>query len=594
LVRPLTSALALAAACTCFSQSFGRFGYSPLPDVPGFRFTAEGFRSSSPGATTLRFFADLGGFRPTEVSDRAALYVGPEVVGQPSKVRVNLRAPGFSLYFPFGVTLKCDALQSPFLSWQDASVGPDVPTPKTPWVLVTFQDRQPPVLLVFESGPVEVHTTGKSADWTIATRERYAGWVRVLLPLGHHARSGTDASSLGEIVAECVKSMDVWTGQVPSLVDFEVRSDEASLTAVWTFDRPGALVPPAALMARAGGYPLEVLSGVRQTGADLWEGPTAFTAEAKLAIKFPLRRVPLGRSLAVGAVPTNLIATASPFDVPSLGELALTGLVSGRDHLVLGALDTVTEMFSLQAALTVEPFLQRKLPYAPDGTGVDLAAAHALVQQARLSAAGIAGGENPLLAQVAWRRDWHSWLVWADDQKVARRASALLAVAGALSSDAGRRLDAGLLQAGLAAERALAIYRDRRGFANDRKELIEPMFNVRAGLFGTLPNAFVDSLMSEVRIVSEQAVSASVVADGIEVTFPVDTDKPGTLVFEIGRPVAASAGANMKSIVAKQALGRLIVDYVPSGPGDCSVVLRSPGWANPLPVLVAPPRYVEN
>ncbi len=576
------------------AQSFGRFGYSPLPSIPGFRLSTEGFRSSSEGAETLKFPSELTGFKATEVSDRAALYAGPEVAGMPSKIRVNLRSPGFSLYFPQGLTLQSGALQNPYLSWAEGSVGPDVPTPKSPWILVSFQDKQPPVLLVFEGGPVEMVSGGKPADWTISTREPYAGWVRVCLPLGHSARPGTNASSLGEQVQEVLKSIGVWSAPSPLLINFEVRSDAESITAVWTFDRAGAVVPPAALLARAGGYPIQILSGVRTTGADLWDGPLTVTAEAKLAIKFPMSRVPLGRSLTLGSVPTDLIASASPFDVPSLSELALTSLMSGRDHLVQGAMDTVTEMFMIQASLIVEPHTQRKLPFAPSGGGVDLAAAHALVEQCRTANSGNVRRENPLFAQVTWRRDWYSWLVWTDDQKVSRRASALMAVAGALCAEPERRLEGAMLQAGLAAERALAIYRDRRGFGQARKDLIEPMFNVRAGLFLTMQNKFVDSLMSEVRIVSDQSVIAEATPDGVTLRFKVETAAPGLLTFEIGRPVTAMAVSGLKSLVGRQALGRLTIDYEPSGPGECVILLKSPGWSYPLPHLVAPPRYSES
>jgi hypothetical protein len=580
-------------AGTAAAQSFGRFGYSSVPSVPGFRFSLEGFRSSSPGSTTLKFAAPLS-LRATEVNDRAALYVGPDVAGLPAKVRVNLRSPGFSMYVPYGLMLKCDALQSPFLSWGEGSVGADLPTPKSPWVLVSFQDKQPPVLLVVEGQPVEFVVEGRAGDWTLRTRQDLGCWVRVCLPLGHHARQATSASSLGGLVEEVKRSLDVWTAPTPALVDFELRSDAESLTAVWTFDKPGTVVPPAALMSRIGGYPIQILSGVKTTTAELWEGPVTVTAEPKLAIKFPIVRVPTGRSLTLGRVPTDLIANASPFDVPSLTELALTGLLSGRDHLVLGALDSVTEMYMVQATTSTEAHTQRKLPFAADGTGADLAAAHALVEQCRGMAAGLVGFENPLFANVDWRRDWLSWQVWAADQKVARRASALLAIAGALSSQPERRLEGAMLQAGLAAERALVMYRERRGFDNSQRELIEPMFNVRAGLFLTLPNAFVESLLSEVRIVSGQTVSAEATQDGVTLRFNVETSAPGSLVFEIGRPVTALAVSNLKSLVARQALGRLTVDYEPSAAGECVVLLRSPGWTNPLPSLAAPPRYVEN
>jgi hypothetical protein len=554
----------------------------------------DGFRSSSPGADTLLFSSPLAGFKATEVSDRAATYAGPDSPGQPSKIRANLRSPGFSLYFPQGLRLRCMALQNPWLSWAEASVGPEVPTSKSNWVLVSFQAKQPPVLLVFEGDPPEMVVEGKEGDWTVSSRTPYAGWVRVCLPLGHTPKPAASVAALGEQVQEVVKSIAVWTAPTPSLVDFEIRSDSESLTAVWTFDRPGALVPPAALMAKVGGYPAQVVSGVRTTNADLWDGPQTFTAEAKLAIKFPMARVPLGRSLTLGAVPSDLIATASPFDVPSLAELALTSLLSGRDALVHGALDTVTEMFMLQASLIVEPHTQRKLPFAPGGGGADLAAAHALIEQCRTLNAGLVGRENPLFANVAWRRDWYSWLVWTDDQKVSRRASALMAIAGALCTEPARRLEGAMMQAGLAAERSLAIYRDRRGFTNDRKDLVEPLFNVRAGLYLTQQNRFVDSLMSEVRITSGQQVSAESTPDGVTLRFMVDSVKPGTLSFEIARPVNALAVGNIKSLVARQALGRLVIDYEPTAEGECVVLLKSPGWTNPLPPLAPPPRYSES
>jgi hypothetical protein len=307
-----------------------------------------------------------------------------------------------------------------------------------------------------------------------------------------------------------------------------------------------------------------------------------------------LVRVPLGRSLTLGPVPSDLIATASPFDVPGLAELALTSLLSGRDALVQGALDTVTEMFMLQASLIVEPHTQRKLPFAPGGGGADLAAAHALVEQCRTLNAGLVGRENPLFANVAWRRDWYSWLVWSDDQKVSRRASALMSIAGALCTEPERRLEGAMMQAGLAAERALAIYRERRGFASDRKDLIEPLFNVRAGLYLTQQNRFVESLLSEVRITSGHQVSAEMTPDGVTLRFMADTVKPGTMAFEIGRPVNALAVGNLKSLVARQALGRLVIDYEPNAEGECVVLLKSPGWTNPLPVLAPPPRYSES
>jgi hypothetical protein len=150
-----------------------------------------------------------------------------------------------------------------------------------------------------------------------------------------------------------------------------------------------------------------------------------------------------------------------------------------------------------------------------------------------------------------------------------------------------------MLQAGLAAERALVLYRERRGFSPVRRALIEPLYNLRAGLFGGARTPFIDSLMSEVRIVTDEQVTAEATLEGVTLRLVAAEAKAGTLVFEIGRPVTAIAVSNIKSLVAKQALGRLVIDYEPNDAGECVIVLRSPGWANPLPALVSPPRYSE-
>ena len=593
LVRLSTSVFALLLVAVATPQSFGRFGYSGLPTVPGFHFSPEGFRSSSDGSDTLRFARPLVGFKATDVNDRAALYSGPEVAGLPSKVRVNLRSPGFELYFPKGIKLATTTLQSPFLSWAEGSVGADVPAPASKWTLVSFHDSQSPILLVFLGPPSGLETTGSSGGWTVSSPESFSGWVRVCLPFGHYRKSGASAAALGQLVQEFNQGEALWTSPTPSLVDFEVRPDENGVTAVWTFDRPGTLVPPALVMARVGGYPVQVLSGVRNTGADLLDGPQSVTTEAKLAVRFPVLRIPAGRPLTLGRSPTDLIATVSPFDVQSLSDLALASLLGPRDRLIKDSADTVTAEFLANAVHAVETHTQRDLPFGRNGEGIDLAAAHALVQQCRIAAGEMLSEPNDLLNHVIWRRDWYTWLVWSEDQAAARRASALVAIAGTLSHLPERRLDAAMLQAGLAAERALVLYRERRGFSAVRKSLVEPLYNLRTGLFGGARTPFIDSLMSEVRIVTEEPVTAEATLEGITLRFAAQEAKPGSLVFEIGRPVTAIAVSNIKSLVATQALGRLVIEYEPNEVGECVIVLRSPGWANPLPALVSPPRYSE-
>ena len=498
------------------------------------------------------------------------------------------------MHFPGGFEFRFNSLLSPYLSWSEGSVGEDVPTPKSSWILVSFRDKQPPVLLIFEDTPADLMIQGTSKEWVLTSLEPYSGWIRVCLPLGQYTKQRLTAHSLGEMVKEVEQNIDLWSSEAPSLVNFQIRTDDESLTAVWTFDKPGALVPPAAMMSRTGGYPIQILTGIKQTGADLWDGPTVFTTEPKFAVKFPYRRVPSGRSITVGAKPKDTIATASPFDVPSLCDLALANLTAGRDKLVADGSDVVTSQFLEMASYTSEPNTRQKFPFTATGAGIDLAAAHALVVQSSLTASGMDRVSNRLFTEVSYHRDWYSWLVWADDQKVARRASAVMAVAGALSSDKNKQLEACMLQAGLAAERALSLYRSRRDFPEVRNDLIEPLFPVRMGLFRTGPSPFVNSLMSEVRTVSATSVVAEWRENGVLLKWDQPVDGPGEMRFLIGRPVTAIGIGNVKDVRAEQSLGTLRIRYSATKAGECSVLLQSPGWANPLPATYSPPRYSES
>ena len=515
------------------------------------------------------------------------------MAGSPSRIRVNLRSPGFELYFPYGISLHLLCLQSPFLTWREGSVGPDVPAAPSQWILLSFQDKQPPVLFAFLDPPPEMVTSGSSGDWTV-TAKAFKGWVRVCLPLGQYGAPGTSAASLGQQANAVAKNESLWTSPTPSLTGFDIRSDSESLTAVWTFDRPGAVVPQAALLAKAGGFPIQILSGIQTTDADLIDGPVAFTSEAKFAVRFPLRRIPVGRSVSLGMPSQSMIATVSPFDVPSICDLALTSMLACRDKMVSDLVDVVTNEYYTQAHYTVEPNTQQSLPYGLNGAGVDLLAAHTLLDQVANLVSGGSLNSQPPKVFAYWLRDWSSWLVWVPDQRLARRASAILSVSGALSDVPERRLDGAMLQAGLAAERALALYQRKRGFTVDRPDLIEPFYNLRAALYQGSPNQFVDSLMSEVRIVSDEAVTAEQTEDGVLVTWTPTTTGPGRLTFEIGRPVTAEPKDNLRSLVANQALGTLTVDYDPLAPGSCSLLLKSPGWTVPLPHWAAPPAYSEN
>ena len=588
--RASISAAFLCFAALAATQSFGRFGYSEIPQVPGFRLFQEGFRAQNLSSDLIRFASPWSG-TPVEVSERRATYVGERREGSPQKIRVDLRRPGFELYFPLGFRFTVSSLQSPYLTWPEGSAGADVPIPPSKWFMLSFRTLQPPVLFVFDELPVGVKITGQSGRWTIESTEHFEGWIRVCLPLGARETELSTAAQLGQAVDVIERDEAFWTQKNPTLLDFRIRSDADGVTAVWTFDRPGALVPVAALLSRAGGYPIQILSGIRETSAELWDGVIAYTTEPKLAITFPVRRVPTGRSLTIGAKDPLEIEGD---DIPALVELALSNLVASTSAGLAGDIDDRLNRYRSAAVYTREPNTGQRHPFAADGAGFDEFAARALLWQSQLHARGEPSAKNEWLRSASSRIDWSTWMPWTSDQVVSRRAAALLAIAGALCQEPERRLMGAMLQAGLCSQRGLRLYRQRRGYPALPFDLVEPMYSLRAGLYLMGPNAFVRSLVSEVRVLSDTPLSAVLEDGGVAIRWIPSSLRQQELRFLIGRPVSARPIVNLSSLVAFESLGELTLTYRPVSLSECSAALLSPGWVSPLPSAQRIPRYSES
>lgn len=576
------------------AQNLGRFGYVPFPEVPGFHLNATGYRASLAGSDTFRFDRPLTGFSGYAISDRSALSMGPYYDACPSQFRYNLRAPGFEMYFPRSVRLWLGSLQSPIISWGEGSAGADVPTPPSKWFLVSFEDGQPPVLLVFQDSPAQLVIRGSTGKWSITTRPGYRGWVRVCLPLGHERSGSLTAASLGSQVAKIKEDMEFWTQAPPILEGFSVKADEEGLTAIWKFDRPGAMVPAPVLLAKAGGYPIQVLTGIKPISADLIDGPVAYSIEPRLAVRFPMKRVPFGRSLTLGPRPTSPFGETSPFGAAALSNLALEALLPDRSPEVVALAQSATDEYYARTRRFLEPYTKQRLPYDQGGDGLEVVAAHALLQAARAVGGESKGNSDDPFLQVAQRVDWATWTVWASDDEVSRKSSAIFSVASALSSDPERRALGAMVQAGLAAQRALSVYREGRRFPGVRPELTEPLFTLRDGIYLSKNDEFIASLLSEVRITSHQRIIAEQVSEGVLIKFFPEGRLIERLVFEIGRPVTVEPASNLTSLKSTQALGTLTINCTTNGSEVCSFLIKSPGWAVPLPVTVAPPIYSES
>lgn len=598
MLRSISAITAFLIAAIASSQAFGRFGYTPNISVPSFVVGAEGFRVNSLRADTFKYEAPSKVWNPVLTSDTSQTVLLSGVGRSPDKLRVDLFGMGFSLHFRYGFGLHLSTITKPFVSWAEGSAGPDIPTPAVKWILVSFREEQPPVLLSFYGKSHSVRLQGQSGNWVLRSEEPFDGWVRVVAPFGTESRSASTAASLGELVETVRKNEAALTGPIPALVKATYDESLTSVTVNWEFDGPGAVVPPPAILAPLGGYPLTVHSRtVRMPGADE-SGPVTLTAEPRLRMTFPVRRIPTGRGLSVGRMDEELIATASPIDIPTVFELSLANLLGQREKVIRQGASETLNGYLKGAKYDTEPFTNQRLPYAVDGTGIDLAAAQALLMQSTITPVQATSEPNSLLTSVLFRRDWLSWLIWTPQPEVTRRASALAAIAGAVCPEPERRVQAGMLQAGLAAQRGLQVWRRRQGEEVEPIPLLEAAFGLRNSLFSTThrdprEDDFLRMLQSEVRVYGDVGLSTELRNSEIVARWESPDGLPTTIVFASAYPIEINDGTNASITRSEEALGFTVVRCSPVKPGPCELIIVPPSWAKALPKTVVPPRYSE-
>ncbi|AIE84626.1 hypothetical protein [Fimbriimonas ginsengisoli] len=597
LINLLLFAAALAPAAGS-AQSFGRFGYVSRFDLPGFTVDSDGFVVSHPAADRIRFARPARVWKPTATSDMEQTVALGGPAGNPAKVRASLLAPGFALYFEKGLSLKVGSTGAPYLTWREGSAASGVPTPNVRWVVLSFRDAQPPLVLGFPDGPSSLTVTGKPGAWTIEGAPDFRGWVRVGLPVGLQPAAANSAAALGRLAESAAEEEDIWSHNAPVLQNLTVQADEDSVVADWTFSRVGALLPRAAVLAEIGGYPLKVLSPARRMKLSLGEGPASVCKSTELRIRLPIRRVPTGRGLSVGADLSAPMGTVSPFDVPSIVELSLETLSATRDIQTRHSAEETGSEYLSQAAYFKEPWSDQLLPYDAAGVGIDLASAHALLSQAVTASTRATSEDNALLTSVAWRRDWHTWLPWVADPNQRRRAAALSALAGVLCPEPERRLSAAMFQAGLSAERGLEIWRRRTGQTSNEAKLLEPMPGLRQALFRlaglvTEEARYADTWLSPVRVFSDVPLHVTEFEKNYTVEWPVLEPKASVLRLAAGYEIRLDAISNLPRYRVDQALGTTEVLYTPETTGICQARLFLPDWAKPLPRSRSIPRYSE-
>lgn len=507
-----------------------------------------------------------------------------------------------------GFELRVGSTGAPYLSWGEGSVGAGVPTPGVKWAVLSFRDDQPPVVFGFTGKPASLKITGSPGEWVIGTEAKDdLGWVRLALPLGNRAFATNGPGELGRLSNLVAANAELWSAPPVELTGFSVVADANGTTATWRFDRAGAVVPLAFDLAPAGGYGVFISSGTRRTDVrvgDAAEGvgtSAVVTIEPELTVRFPGRLLPMGRALAVGT-PESVPPPSDPADVGGMARYALSRLLAGSAPREAG----LDEAYYAFAPSAVEPLTGQRLLFAPDGTGLDLAGANALLARSRANAGtpptsppgspdseappvvrfltprgvGLAQGEGlptePQLVSLIWRRDWRTMGFFGVEAGLARRAAALAALAGALSPEANRRLEGALFEAGLAADRALAGRRAaaRGAFA---PKLAEPFGDLRAAVFARTfgppyteaGDPFWATLRSPVRVVGAARVTLSA---------------EGALSYDAPFRLFAESGATLGELPASAEIVTVPIPLVapfvrPEGAAALPALVPVPAWS---------------
>ncbi|MFM9872351.1 MAG: hypothetical protein ACKVQS_02660 [Fimbriimonadaceae bacterium] len=586
--RVSISAIGLALAAASFG-SLGRFVFAEVPQVPGLEISSTGFRVAHGVADSVYFSSPLTNLRAKRIEDGEAIFQGRDYVFAPGAVRYSPWRPGVEFYFPLSLKFVIRTDLSPYLTWKEGSVGAEVPTAASQWHLLNFRDGQAPLLFIFEE-PVQLIVRGDSGNWALQPMTKFKGWVRVLAPVGPK-RVASNVAALGELAQKVAPLVDQLTKPMPALVKFEARSDSGFLTAIWSFDTVGAAIPTSLMLSKVGGFETRLLMGVSSSLLDLAEGPIAFSKEPRIAVRFPMRRIGVGQSLAVGKF-ENGLSSASGFDLPSVVELAFSHFGAGRDALTEDVVSTCASEYRRGLHASIDPVTGRNQLVGADGNGIDLLAAQALLQ---MSSADVT---KDFLKGVQERWDPWSWRIVASDPVVESRATGLFALAGAFSDDPVVRARAAMAEAACAAGSVLGDYAKRRGLPNLSIGSVQPMKQLRESLFGDVtlaPNRadYLSSLSSAVRVVEGNAVEVTREGADYILSWSYREGDRNQISLVTEYPVEVEAKENIASIAPSTFLAETRLNMVAKGPGICRVTLRLPRWVEDLPVMVESPRYSE-
>jgi hypothetical protein len=586
----------LATAHGAFGDAFGRFGFLQQLDLPGVVVTRAGFRAKSPHASNFAFLQRSKEWAAAVTTDTGQTVVLQTAPKCPRKLAANLYAPGFQLFIDDNFALNNSSQGTPYLTWNDGSVAPGVPTPDLHYVILSFSDAEPPLLVVLPGNTKgSFQVAGKPGAWQLSVEQSVKGWVHVCYPFGDDEIAASTAGDLGRVAMKLHPNEAFFTGDTPQLQSVDIEANDDSVTATWKFSGP-FLVPPAVISAPIGGYPLELDSGYEPLGGATENGPLWESKGNSLRIKFPCRRIGPGRPISLVGDARVMPGTVSAIDAPSIVDLAIEALRGDRDPACLPLAQDAEQTYLSGAEFSMELWTHATVSYNAENVGLDLTAAYGLLMQS-LSLDSVRPPDNAFLTSVMWRTDWLTWMPFDDtaDKDSNRRAATYASVASCINSSPSVRLAGAMLEAGLAAERGVALKRQHD--AKTPHAFLEPMIGIREALFSaTFPGATetpATLFFGKVRVLSAIQVSARHDVGGDVLVVANPTGKPFNLVLSSAPGADFAAGDNVASLAAhpgEEGVVHLVIS--PKGPGPC--ILKIAGGEAPQGATSTLPMYQES
>lgn len=583
-------------AISLAQEGFGRFGYTRYPELPGFDFTDEGFKTKFPGSDRIRFATPLKSLNRVLINPYRMVALTDGGPGKPSKLRFDTADFGFSMYFAQGIELKVNSSASPFLTWKEGSAGNGVPTPDADWVALSFQDRQPALVLGFPEDKTNLTVTGELGAWTIKSNPNYKGWVRFSLPFGTEPYQATTARAVGRLSERCVQQELLWYAPIADLPEPTIEEDALGLDVTWKLPRKKTVLPNLFLFAQYGTYPLKIQSLYSTYPSRIGGEPVIVSAEPELRLRLPIRRIPNGRGLSLGELLPFEHPEANWKNPSDLVTVALANTLANRSRAVQPLVKKLLGDYYEATSPVKEPNSKLNVFYDQTGNGMLATAVHSLLTQSSNIGEPSSPSEDPQFISLSWRQDPYtgSLGVPSDDQ---RRILAIAAIAGAFSSNPELRLRAALMEAALSAERGKEIWARRQGLIRPMPQILEPLVGIRKGLFSLTSEIKADPIVanwfSELRVFSNAPVWLNPLNPGYELCWEGEEKQIEEIKLDLPYQIQLSSKRNIAGLFMSPGVGSMGLRYEAQRTGQCSAVMQLPTFADPVPLTALPPRYSE-